>query len=208
MDAGREVTATGSEGTKVHNEWWETRVNKGGTVGEDDVVGAGGLGTQGREGDRRAGARRGSYFDGARNNHTGGHTAVAEGGGCAGPYLEAPLSCCGGSGQLSHVWMHGREGWCQQHVGGMEDLQRAVQGVWGAPMGARWLVRGGRGLRDETEELYEGDHIKVRFRGVGGGGRRDRLGHRGGPPGGGGGAGTGQALEKMMEMIWLQGGQL
>ena len=52
----------------------------------------------------------------------------------------------------------------------MEGLQRAVQEVWGAPMGTWWLVRGGRVLRDEEETLYEGDHIQVRFRGVGGGG--------------------------------------
>ena len=40
------------------------------------------------------------FPDGDRNKHTGGHTAVAEGGGCAGPYPEAPLSRCGGPGRL------------------------------------------------------------------------------------------------------------
>ena len=57
-------------------------------------------------------------------------------------------------------------------------------------------------LQDEAETLYEGDHIQVRFRRVGGGGE----GEAGGPPGGE--AGTGQALEKMMEMMRLQGEQL
>ena len=40
-------------------------------------------------------------------------------------------------------------------------MQQAVQEVWGALMGAWWWVRGGRVLRDETEALYEGDHIQV-----------------------------------------------
>ena len=38
---------------------------------------------------------RGSYPDGERDKHAGGHTAVAEGGGGAGPYLEASLNCHG-----------------------------------------------------------------------------------------------------------------
>ena len=95
------------------------------------MVGAGRRGTRGGEGDRRAGARRKSYPDGARNNHTGGHTAVAEGGGCTRPYLEAPLSRCGGSGWLSQMWVQGPEGWCQLRVGGMDDLHGAVWEAWG-----------------------------------------------------------------------------
>ena len=65
LHGGREVTATGREGTKVQDERRENRVTEGGTVGEEDVVGAGRPGTQGGEGDRRAAARRGSYPDGA-----------------------------------------------------------------------------------------------------------------------------------------------
>ena len=208
LGGGREVTATGREGNKVQDERREPKVTEGGTEGKEDVVGAGRPGTQGGEGDLRAGARRGSYPDGARNKHAGGHTAVAEGGGCARPYLEAPLSCCKRSGQLSHVWVQGPEGWCQQRVGGMDDLHRAVQGVWGAPMGAWWLVRGGRVLCDEMEELYEGDHFQVRFRGVGAGGEGEagQAVASVGPPGGEGT--TGQTLEKMMEMMRLQGEQL
>ena len=208
LDGGREVSAAGSRGTKVPDERRETMVNEGGAVEEGDVVGAGGPDAQGGEGARSAMARRGSYPDGARNNHTGGHTAVAEGGGCTRPHLEGPSSCCGGSCQLSQVWIQGPEGWCQQHVGGMEDVQRAVQGVWRAPMGVWWLVRGGRVLRDETEALYEGDHIHVPFRGVGGGGEGEagQAGAPGGPPGGEGG--TGRALEEMMEMMRRQGEQL
>ena len=53
---------------------------EGGTVGKGGEVGAGGPDAQGGEGARRAGARRGSYPAGAQNNHTGGHSAVADGG--------------------------------------------------------------------------------------------------------------------------------
>ena len=188
FDGGREVTAAGSGGTKVMDERLETMGNAGGKVGEGDMVGAGGPKAQGGEGTRRARARRGSYLDGARNNHTGRHTPVAEGGACGGPYLEAPVSWCGGSCQLSQVWIHATEGCCQRRADRMEDLQRAVHGVGGAPMGAWWLVRGGRVLCDETEALYVGDHIQVRFREVGGGGDGE----------------AGQPLEKMMEMMRLQ----
>ena len=133
--------------------------------------GTGGPGAQGGEGARRAGARRGSYPDGALNNHTGGHSAVAEGGGCAGPHLEGLLSCCGGPRPLVKVWLQGPRGWCQRQVGGMDELQRTVRSVWGAPAGEWWLVRGRKVLRDMEEDLFEDDHIQVRFRGVGGGGR-------------------------------------
>ena len=53
-------------------------------------------------------------------------------------------------------------------------------------MGTWWLVRGGRVLRDEAETLYEGDHIQVRFRGVGGGGEGEagQARAQGGPTGG------------------------
>ena len=63
-------------------------------------------------------------------------------------------------------------------------------------------------LRDEAETMYEGDHIQVRFRGVGGGGEGEagQARAQGGPPGGEGW--TGQALEKMMETMRLQGEQL
>ena len=90
----------------------------------------------------------------------------------------------------------------------MEDLHRAVREAWGAPMGAWWLVRGGRVLCEEKEELYIGDHIQVRFRGVGGGGEGEagQAGASGGTQGGEGG--TRQTLEKMMEMMRLQGEQL
>ena len=138
LDGGREVTAAGSGGTMVPDKRRETMVYEGGIVGEGEAVGDGEPDAQGGEGARRAWAGRGSYPDGARNNHTGGHSTVDEGGGCAGHYLEGPPSCCGGSCQLSQVWIQGPEGLCQQRVGWMEDLQRAVQGVWGAPMGAWW----------------------------------------------------------------------
>ena len=36
----------------------------------------------------------------------------------------------------------------------MEDLHRVFEEGWGAPMGAWRLVRGGRVLCDEKEELY------------------------------------------------------
>ena len=54
----------------------------------------------------------------------------------------------------------------------MDGLQRAVRSIWGAPAGEWWLVRGGKVLRDMEED----DHIQVRFRGVGGGGRRGGAG--------------------------------
>ena len=107
---GREETVTGSKGNEVQGELRGTRVAEGDIEGNEGVVGAGRLGTQGGEEDRRARARRGSHPDGARNNHT----AVAEGDGCARPYLRAPPSRCGGSGRLSQVWVQGPEGWCQR----------------------------------------------------------------------------------------------
>ena len=130
-----------------------------GTGRGEGEEGARGPGTQGREGARRAGARRGNYPDGALNNHTGGHSAVAEGGGCAGPHLEGLPSCCGGPRPLVRVWLQGPGGWCQRQVGGMDGLQRAVSSVWGAPAGEWWLVRGGKVLRDVVEDLFEDDHI-------------------------------------------------
>ena len=102
---------------------------QGGHRGKGGEVGAGGPDAQGVEGARRAGARHGSYPAGAQSNHTSGHLAVAEGGGCAGPCPEGPPSCCRGSCQLARVWVQGPEGWCQRHVGGIEGLQRAVQVV-------------------------------------------------------------------------------
>ena len=109
---GQEGTVTGGKGNEAQGELRGTRVAEGDTEGNESVARAGRLGTQGGEEDRRARARRGSHPDGARNNHTGGHTAVAEGDGCARPHLEAPLSRCGGSGWLSQVWVQGPEGWC------------------------------------------------------------------------------------------------
>ena len=48
------------------------------------------------------------------------------------------------------------------------------------------MVRGGRVLRDMEEDLFEDDHIQVRFRGVGGGGegKEGQDKEQGGPLGG------------------------
>ena len=143
LDKERPATVAARREAAVPDEQRETMEYEGGTGGEDGEVGAGGPDAQGGVGARRAGAKRGSYPAGAANNHTGGHSAVAEGGGCAGPYLEGLPSCCGGSRQLVRVWLQGPERWCQWHVGGMDGLQRAVHTVWGAPVGTWWLVRGG-----------------------------------------------------------------
>ena len=165
----------------------EQRENTGCAYGKgrgEGGEGTGGPGAQGGEGARRVGARRGNYPDGALNNHTGGHSAVTEGGGCAGPHLEGLPSCCGGPRPLVRVWLQGPGGWCQRQVGGMDGLQRAVRSVWGAPAGEWWLVRGGKVLRDMEEDQFEDDHIQVSEELGGGGARRDRLGHRGGRLGG------------------------
>ena len=157
----------------------EQRENTGCDYGEgrgEGGEGTSGPGAQGGDGARRAGARRGNYLDGPLNNHTGGYSAVAEGGGCAGPHLEGLPSCCGGPRPLVRVWLQGPGGWCQRQLGGMGELQRAVHSVWGAPAGEWWLVRGGKVLRDMEEDLLEDDHIQVRFRGVGGGGGRGGTG--------------------------------
>ena len=63
-------------------------------------------------------------------------------------------------------------------------------------------------LREEKDELYTGDHIQVRFRGVGGRGADEARqdGASGGTQGGKGG--TGQTVERMMEIMRLQGEQL
>ena len=52
----------------------------------------------------------------------------------------------------------------------MDGLQRAVSSVWGGTAREWWLVRGGNILRDMEEDLFEDEHIQVRFRGRGGGG--------------------------------------
>ena len=52
----------------------------------------------------------------------------------------------------------------------MDGLKQAVGRVWGAPEGDWWMLREGRVLQDMQEDLFEDDHIQVRFRGVGGGG--------------------------------------
>ena len=127
----------------------ELRENTGCTYGTgrgEGEEGARGPGAQGGEGARRAGARRGNYPDGALTNHIGGHSAVAEGGGCAGPHLEGLPSCRGGPRPLVRVWLQGPGGWWQRQVGGMDGLQRAVRSIWGAPAGEWWLVRGGEGV--------------------------------------------------------------
>ena len=211
-EEGRPAAVAASRVAAVPDEQRETTEFEGGTGGggagaEDGEVGAGGPDAQGGEGPQRAVARRGSYPAGAQNNYTGGHSAVAEGGGCAGPYPEGLSNCCGASRQLVTAWLQGPEGWCEWHVGGMDRLQRAVHTVWGAPVGTWWLVRGGKVLRGEEEKLYEDDHIQVRFRGVGGGGEGEegQAGPHEGPLGGDSGA---LALEKMMEMMRLQGEQL
>ena len=162
LDEERPATVAARREAAVSDEQRETKEYEGGTGGEDGEVGAGGPDAQGGEGARRAGATRGSYPAGAPNNHTGGHSAVPEEGGCAGPYLEG-LPSCGGSRPLVRVWLQGPEGWCQWRVGGMDGLQRVVHTVWGAPVGTWWLVRGGRVLRSEEESLFEDDHIQVRF---------------------------------------------
>ena len=64
-----------------------------------------------------------------------------------------------GLGRLSQMWVQGPEGWCKRRVGGMEDLHCAVQKACGAPMGAWWLVCGGRVLREEEQEVYKGDQM-------------------------------------------------
>ena len=143
-----------------------------------------GPGTQGGEGDRRAGARRGNYPDGALNNHTGGHSAVAEGGGCARPHQDGLPTGCGGPRPLVRVWLKGPGGWCQRQVEGMDGLKQAVGRVWGAPAGDWWMVREGRVLQDMEEDLFEDDHIQVRFRGRGGG-KEGQDKEQGGAAGGG-----------------------
>ena len=101
----RTVTASGSREAKLPDEQRETMKYEGGTVGKAGEVGARGPDVQGGKGARRARATRGSYPAGAQNNYTRGHSAVAEGAGCAGPYPEGPLSCRGDSRQLARVWV-------------------------------------------------------------------------------------------------------
>ena len=157
------------EGTGTMDEQGESMGCDCGT-GRGEEEGAWGPDIQGGEGDRRAGARRGNYPDGALNNHTGGHSAVAEGGGCARPHLDGLPTGCGGPRPLVRVWLKGPGGWSQRQVEGMDGLKQAVDRVWGAPEGDWWMVREGRVLQDMEEDLFEDDHVQVRFRGVGGGG--------------------------------------
>ena len=84
----------------------------------------------------------------------------------------------------------------------MGDLKIAVMEISGAP------VRAVRALNEGQDGLCPGDHIHVRFRGVGGGGDNEVEHARaiGGTPGSEGG--TSQALERMMEMMRLHGVQL
>ena len=76
---GREGTVTGVKGNEVHGRLRGTRVAERVTKGNESVAGASRLGTLGGERDRGSRARRGTHPDNARNNHTGGHTALARG---------------------------------------------------------------------------------------------------------------------------------
>ena len=104
--------------------------------------------------------------------------------------------------------VQGPEGWCQWQVRGVGDLNIAVMEISGAPGDKWWLLRGGRALNEGQDGLCQGDHIQVRFHGVGGGGNNEveQAGATGGTPGGEGGAS--QTLERMMKMMKLQGEQL
>ena len=77
-------------------------------------------------------------------------------------------------------------------------------GTWGQLV----LLRGGRVLGEGQAGLSPGDHTQVRFRGVGGGGDNgiEQAGAQGGAPSNEGG--TSQTLERIMEMMRLQGEQL
>ena len=88
------------------------------------------------------------------------------------------------------------------------DLKVKVMEIWGARGDIWWLLRGGRALTEGQDALSPGDHIQVRFRGVGGGGGNEveQAGASGGTPGGEGG--PIQTFERMMEMMRLQGEQL
>ena len=90
----------------------------------------------------------------------------------------------------------------------MGDLKIAVMEIWGAPGDKWWLLRAGRALSEGQAGSCPEDHIHVRFRGVGGGGDNEveQDGATGGTPGGDGG--MSQTLERMMEMMRLQGEQL
>ena len=98
---GREGSVTDPKSNEVQGQLRGIAVAEGGKEGGQSMVGVGRLGTQGTDEDRRGGVTHGSHPDGDRSNHTTGHTSVAEGDGCAKPYLEAPVSCCGGSGHRS-----------------------------------------------------------------------------------------------------------
>ena len=82
-------------------------------------------------GDRGERAKRGSYPDGERNKHAGGHCAVAEGSGGTGPYLMASLNYRGSPDRPTLVWVQGPESWCQWQVRSVGDLNIAVMEIWG-----------------------------------------------------------------------------
>ena len=111
--------------------------------GDWDRGGEGGIGTctdavEGRrtntsdgDGDQGERTRRGSYPYGKPHKHTVGHTAVAEEGGSAGPYLEASLNRRWGLYRLILVLLQETRGRNQRQVRDLGDLKLAVTDFFG-----------------------------------------------------------------------------
>ena len=89
----------------------------------------------------------------------------------------------------------------------MDGLQREVRSIWGAPAGEWWLVRGGEGVTGHGGGPVRGRPHRGPFPRSwrGGGGEERQARAQGGALGGDNGA---LALDKMMEMMRVQGEQL
>ena len=136
-----------------------------------------------------------------RNNHNGGHSAEAggpwpKGIGAASLPADAEEAEVGVS-----IWIAGPSGWVQRSVKDLDEVQAAVQSIWGFGVADYWLVVEGRSWGGAGSLLEGGMHVQVRLRGVGGAGD-------GGVDQQNNGGGEMPTLERMMEMMRLQGEQM
>ena len=99
------------------------------------------------------------------------------------------------------IWIVGPSGWVQRLVKDLDEVQTAVQSIWGLGVADYWLVVEGRSWGGAGSLLEGGMHVQVRLRGVGGAGE-------GGVDQQNNGGGEMPTAERMMEMMRLRGEQM
>ena len=68
------------------------------------------------------------------------------------------------------IWIAGPSGWVKRSVKGLDEVQTAVQSIWGFGVADYWLVVEGRPWGGAGSLLEGAMHVQVRLRGVGGAG--------------------------------------